>query len=93
MSLSHKEELVIDIVRDQEMYGLDIVKKSGGKFKRGTVYLTLSGMEERGLLEATVVPSRHEGCLPRRRYRVTDRGMGTFLYRHHPLPTARLVST
>lgn len=89
MVLGSKEEAVVDIVRDREMYGLDIVKKSGGRLRRGTVYVTLSQMERKGLIEARSVPATHPGRGPARRlYRVTEQGMRSFLRRHSPLPMA-----
>ena len=60
---------------DAELYGLQLVELSDGELKRGTVYVTLGRMEEKGLLS-----SRHEdapppgGGLPRRMYRLTAMG-------------------
>ncbi len=74
------------------MYGLDIVKESHGSLGRGTVYVHLSRMEERGLIEARQVPSRHPDGPPRRLYRATEEGWSAFLRRHATLlPEARIV--
>jgi len=92
VTLSSKQELVIDLLRHGPMYGLDIVKKSGGNLRRGTVYLTLTAMEAEGLIEAEVIPA-DPAMMPRRLYRVTDDGLQTFLRRHAaPLPTAIALS-
>ena len=72
------------------MYGLDIVRRSGGSLRRGTVYVTLSRMEDRGLVEGLRVAQDHG--LPRRAYRVTHEGRQEFLHRHVQLPRAVVVS-
>ena len=57
------------------MYGLELVAASGGELKRGTVYVTLGRMEEKGYIK-----SRQEaapastGGLPRRVYEATALG-------------------
>ena len=73
--ISHKEALIFDLVGSQECYGLELVRNSGGKLKRGTVYVTLQRMEEKGLIESYVKekPSTESG-IPRRMYRVTGHG-------------------
>jgi DNA-binding PadR family transcriptional regulator len=92
VTLSSKYELIIDLLRDGEMYGLDMVKKSGGKLRRGAVYLTLTAMEAEGLIEGTTIPATPPR-MPRRLYRVTEDGLQTFLRRHaSPLPTATAIS-
>ena len=74
--LSAKESLILDLLaRDGESYGLQLVAASKGRLKRGTVYVTLGRMEEKGY-----VTSRAEeapdgaGGLPRRLYEVTPYG-------------------
>jgi PadR family transcriptional regulator PadR len=60
----------------REMYGLQLVNASDGKLKRGTVYVTLGRMEDKGLVE-----SREEESTPdyigikRRLYKVTGLGV------------------
>jgi DNA-binding PadR family transcriptional regulator len=75
-SLSEKETLVLELLtRAREMYGLELVAASEGALKRGTVYVTLGRMEEKGY-----VASRQEdappgaGGLPRRLYAPTPFG-------------------
>ena len=57
------------------MYGLELVAASDGELKRGTVYVTLGRMEQKGLvssgLEDDTPPA---GGLPRRLYRATAYG-------------------
>ena len=73
--ISHKEALIFDLLGSQECYGLELVHNSGGKLKRGTVYVTLQRMEEKGLIESYVKekPPTESG-IPRRMYRVTGHG-------------------
>lgn len=71
-ALSTIERLVLELLDDGERYGLALVTASGGRLKRGTVYVTLARMEAVGL-----VTSRQEeapadrGGPPRRLYRRT----------------------
>ncbi len=76
LTLSAKETLILELlVRDGELYGLQMVAASRKRLKRGTVYVTLGRMEDKGY-----VSSRQEdappdaGGLPRRLYRATPLG-------------------
>jgi DNA-binding PadR family transcriptional regulator len=92
MKLSKKQELIIDLLGQREMYGLDLIHRSGGSLRRGTIYVHLSRMEELDLIQGRRCdkPVR-EGCLPRRIYRTTEHGRSTFLTRHARLPVARAL--
>ncbi|HET7218221.1 MAG TPA: helix-turn-helix transcriptional regulator [Vicinamibacterales bacterium] len=75
-TLSGKERIVLELlVSDGAKYGLQLVDDSRGKLKRGTVYVTLGRMEQKGLVE-----SRHEAAnrdpdaIPRRMYHATAHG-------------------
>ena len=74
--LSAKESLILDMLaRGEELYGLQLVAGSKGRLKRGTVYVTLGRMADKGY-----VTSRAEdapdgaGGLPRRLYEITPQG-------------------
>jgi DNA-binding PadR family transcriptional regulator len=77
-SLSGKEALVLDLLLNRPssgMYGLELVSVSGSRLKRGTVYVTLSRMEEKGYVESWQEEQRPDAAgLPRRLYRVTGYG-------------------
>ena len=75
-TLSGKEGLILDLVgRAREMYGLELVAASGGGLKRGTVYVTLARMEEKGFISSRLDDEPPEaGGLPRRLYRATSYG-------------------
>ena len=55
-----------------ELFGLQMVEKTGGALKRGTVYVTLGRMQEKGYLESRQEPLPPGAIgLPRRLYRPT----------------------
>lgn len=59
-----------------ERYGLQLVKDSDGKLKRGTVYVTLGRMEDKGLVESREEESTPDYIgIPRRLYKVTGLGV------------------
>ena len=74
-SMSRTESLVMELLRGRERYGLELVDASGDSLKRGSVYVILARMEEKGFVD-----SRQEerppgaGGLPRRLYRATPYG-------------------
>lgn len=60
----------------QELFGLRLVELSDGRLKRGTVYVTLGRMQEKGYLESRQEPLPPGGIgLPRRLYRPTGLAM------------------
>jgi len=75
--LSAKEALILDpLVRGDEAYGLELVAASRGRLKRGTVYVTLGRMEQKGYVSARSEPSPEgAGGLPRRMYSATPYGI------------------
>jgi DNA-binding PadR family transcriptional regulator len=74
--LSATEALILDLLRGGEMYGLQLVEASGGALKRGTVYVTLGRMQEKGFVESQPEVRRAGASgLPRRLYRPTGLGL------------------
>ena len=76
LTLPPKERLILELLLAKgPTYGLDLVGQSGGALKRGTVYVTLSRMEAKGLV-ASEQEAPHPGAigLPRRTYRITGLG-------------------
>lgn len=72
--ISRVEAEILGLLRSKEMYGLELVKESS-ILKRGTVYVTLERMADKGLVssrEAERAP--HESGLPRRIYSITGLG-------------------
>jgi PadR family transcriptional regulator PadR len=75
--LSRTERLILELLqRHGDMFGLQLIQRSHGSLKRGTVYVTLGRMQEKGYLE-----SRQEDLppgaigLPRRLYRPTGQAL------------------
>lgn len=73
---SQKEALILRLlVGNGELFGLQMVERSKGELRRGTVYVTLDRMEDKGYLT-----SRQEEKLPgaiglpRRLYKITGLG-------------------
>jgi DNA-binding PadR family transcriptional regulator len=59
-------------------YGLELVKASDGNLKRGTVYVLLDRMEDKGLIESreeTEPPTDGYVGIPRRVYRAKGAGV------------------
>ena len=71
------ERLIVELlVEHQELFGLQMVEMSGGRLKRGTVYVTLGRMVEKGYLESRQEPLPPGAIgLPRRLYRPTGLAM------------------
>jgi len=76
-SLSRKEAHVLDLLLDtgRDMFGLEMIEASGGELKRGTIYVTLQRMQEKGFIESRqeARPAPEVG-IPRRLYRITGLG-------------------
>ena len=74
-SMSRTESLVMELLRARERYGLELVDASNGSLKRGSVYVILARMEEKGFVESRQ-EERTAGVtgLPRRLYRATPYG-------------------
>jgi PadR family transcriptional regulator len=74
--ISRTERIILDLlVHDEELYGLQIVERSNGLVKRGTVYVTLGRMQEKGYVESRTEPPVPGAIgLPRRLYRPTAYG-------------------
>ena len=70
---SATERLIIELLAaHDELFGLRMVELSDGRLKRGTVYVTLGRMQEKGYLESRQEPLPPGGIgLPRRLYRPT----------------------
>jgi PadR family transcriptional regulator, regulatory protein PadR len=73
--LSRTERLILGLLSADEMFGLQLVEQSNGALKRGTVYVTLGRMQDKGYVESWTEeqPAGAIG-LPRRLYRPTAYG-------------------
>jgi PadR family transcriptional regulator, regulatory protein PadR len=74
--LSATERMILDLLAEREMFGLQLVEESKGDLKRGTVYVTLGRMQEKGYVESWVEAQAAGAIgLPRRLYRPTAYGL------------------
>jgi len=75
-TLPPKEALILELLTaESEMYGLQLVAASKGRLKRGTVYVTLGRMEDKGFISSRLENGpADEGGLPRRIYEPTAFG-------------------
>jgi DNA-binding PadR family transcriptional regulator len=81
--LAKTEATILDILLGEgsrEMYGLEIVNGSNGRITRGSVYVVLSRMGDKGLVESRPEPAPTQvGGLPRVLYKAS--GLGLRAYR------------
>lgn len=76
-SLSRKEALILEMLvgHGRELYGLEMVDASNGELKRGTIYVTLQRLQEKGLIESRQeARTAPEIGIPRRLYNITGHG-------------------
>ncbi len=78
--LSPKEMLTLEmLISNGEMFGLEMVEASAGELKRGTIYVTLQRMSDKGYIESREEPRElPEIGIPRRKYWAT--GLGERVY-------------
>jgi len=76
LTLSAKESLILELLTEHdELYGLQLVASSKRKLKRGTVYVTLGRMEEKGYITSRLENAPADrGGMPRRLYQATALG-------------------
>jgi PadR family transcriptional regulator PadR len=80
-SLSRKEALILRMLVGSagELFGLEMVEASRGELKRGTIYVTLQRMTEKGLIESKAEPrTAPEIGIPRRLYKATSYGQRVY---------------
>ena len=74
--LSRAEQLILSLLVEGETFGLDLVERSEGRIKRGTVYVTLARMQQKGYVESRVEAANPAAIgLPRRLYQPTAYGL------------------
>ena len=76
-TFSATERMIVELrTAHDELFGLQMVELSNGRLKRGTVYVTLGRMQDKGFLESRqeALPAGAIG-LPRRLYRPTGFAM------------------
>jgi DNA-binding PadR family transcriptional regulator len=78
--MSRTEQVILELLLEEdELFGLQIVERSKGTVKRGTVYVTLGRMQDKGFVESRSEPPAPGAIgLPRRLYRPTAYGAAVF---------------
>jgi PadR family transcriptional regulator, regulatory protein PadR len=74
---SSKEAVILELLKGSSgsLFGLELVQRSSGQLKRGTVYVTLQRMEEKGLIASKQEPRPNPQIgIPRRNYSITGLG-------------------
>ena len=67
------------LISNGEMFGLEMVETSEGELKRGTIYVTLQRMGDKGYIESREEPrTMPEIGIPRRKYSATGLGERVF---------------
>jgi DNA-binding PadR family transcriptional regulator len=77
---SGKEMVVLRLLREAPssgLYGLELVGESEGALGRASVYVILSRMQDKGLVESWTPKRADHPGLPRPRYRITALGQRT----------------
>lgn len=80
-SLSEKEFLIMGLLvsnASRPMYGLELVDRSNGTLKRGTIYVTLSRLEDKGYVTSEREKAAPGIATPRRLYKTTGEGMRVY---------------
>ena len=78
-TLSRKERLILELLINKgEAYGLELVKAAPQDLKRGTVYVTLSRMAEKGYVDSRQVKEPGDPGLPKRLFHATGFGQRVF---------------
>ena len=62
----------------KRMYGLELVDRSNGALKRGTIYVTLSRLEDKGYVTSEREEEKPGVATPRRLYKTTGEGARVF---------------
>jgi len=75
-SISPTEHLILDLLGTDERFGLELIEASQSRLKRGSIYVTLGRMEQKGFVKSRQ-EERHPGAigLPRRLYKATPYGL------------------
>src|SRR5688572_12265804 len=80
--MNRKELLILELLAraKKPLYGLELVEQSGGKLKRGLIYVTLNRLEESGHVTSkpeevfSYQPLGSPITIPRRLYQITSSG-------------------
>jgi PadR family transcriptional regulator PadR len=71
-------EILCLLIANGEMYGLELVAAAPKVIKRGSIYVTLGRMADKGLVTSRAVKLDHEPGMPRRLFAPTGLGERVF---------------
>lgn len=72
---SRKELIILDMLAGKkEMYGLEMVHASKGQLARGTIYVTLMRMDEKGYVTSRQLMEENVSGLPKRVFSIAGLG-------------------
>ena len=74
VKLTEKEAVILELLGDETLYGLELVRASEGRLKAGTVYVTLGRMVEKDLVRSEAKKDPTMSGVPRRLYTATALG-------------------
>lgn len=74
MPSGNEVEVLRLLVGGRELYGLEMIKRSKGALKRGSIYVVLGRMEDEGFVKGREVKEEGSPGMPRRLYRITGLG-------------------
>jgi DNA-binding PadR family transcriptional regulator len=80
-SLTRKEAIILNMLIEsqRELFGLEMIRASNGELKRGTIYVILQRMQEKGFIDSKPEPrTAPEIGIPRRMYWCTGLGERVF---------------
>ena len=77
MQTSATETLLLSLLAGSQggAFGSELVHKSGGRVKRGSVYALLAKLEKAGFVKAMEIPATEAHALPRTKYKITAAGI------------------
>lgn len=77
LMISLTEGLILSLLSQSPAgaYGSELVHRSDGKLKRGSIYSLLGRLEKAGLVELIDEPPSEQYALPRTRYRISASGV------------------
>lgn len=74
MPSRNEVEVLRLLIGGRELYGLELLRKSEGALKRGSVYVVLGRMEDQGFVKGREVKEEGSPGMPRRLYKITGLG-------------------
>lgn len=74
--ISQKEQIILEmLLAGDELYGLQMIRQSPTDLKRGTIYVTLNRLEEKGFIRSREMATQEGEQGPARRvYAITGEG-------------------